>query len=738
MSLLARDRTRVCAIKRLFRDAIAGAAFRSDCLVMARDDSEEFRIRPGRSRDRGTKIRKPAQSFVTRVQIAVRQAGGDPGRIGSASGPSERTGKANGRFNGRGRGAGVVASLPRHGGKWRREGTGRFRSRRVVVKARVVKLKIQRGARRVTRLSVASKAVDAHLRYIERDGVTREGDKGRAYSALEDQADGHDFVERGRGDRHQFRFIVAPEDSTEMVDLRGFTRALMRQVQIDLATRLDWIAVDHHNTGHPHTHILVRGVTDDGKILNIAGDYIAHGIRVRASELVTRELGHQSEIELQTKLQSEVNAERLTRLDQALLAEQRDQGAVDLRPGEGASYLIRENRTLMAGRVKRLERYGLAAEAERGRWVLADTTEATLRQLGERADVIKTMHRALADHGLAEARGVGQYVIHGSLMDHSVVGRVLAKGLAGDEMGERIYLVIDGVDGRVHQLEFAGPSGIEEVRRGMIVEAVPPVPAPRSADRDIAVNANKEGGVYRPSQRLAKDSFEQQHKDPEPFVRFHVRRLEALQRAGHVERIGDDHWRVPNDLVARGQAYDVSRGTNRPQLRVLSTFDLERQIASDGATWLDQQLTARAPVPVTDSGFGGQVNEALGRRARRLLELGHATAQDGQICVPQRAVAALERQEIARVGGAMASARGRTFQPVQQGEYVSGTLVGSAHLASGRYAMLETVSGEGGLGFVLVPWRPVLDNRIGQHIAGVVRDAGGIDWSFGRKRGLGL
>jgi len=238
MSLLARDRTRVCAIKRLFRDAIAGAAFRSDCLVMARDDSEEFRIRPGRSRDRGTKIRKPAQSFVTRVQIAVRQAGGDPGRIGSASGPSERTGKANGRFNGRGRGAGVVASLPRHGGKWRREGTGRFRSRRVVVKARVVKLKIQRGARRVTRLSVASKAVDAHLRYIERDGVTREGDKGRAYSALEDQADGHDFVERGRGDRHQFRFIVAPEDSTEMVDLRGFTRALMRQVQIDLATRL--------------------------------------------------------------------------------------------------------------------------------------------------------------------------------------------------------------------------------------------------------------------------------------------------------------------------------------------------------------------------------------------------------------------------------------------------------------------------------------------------------------------
>ena len=512
---------------------------------------------------------------------------------------------------------------------------------------------------------MASKAVDAHLRYLERDGVTRDGEKGRVYSALEDQADGHGFVERGLGDRHQFRFIVAPEDSTDMADLRGFTRALMRQVQIDLATRLDWIAVDHHNTGHPHTHILVRGVTDEGKILNIAGDYIAHGIRFRASELVTLELGHQSEIVLQTKLQREVDAERLTRLDRALLAEQRDQGVVDLRPGESASYLVRENRTLMAGRVRRLERYGLATEAAPGRWVLADSTEATLRQLGERGDVIKTMHRALADHGLAETRGVGQYVRHGSSIDQSVIGRVLAKGLAGDEMGERIYLVIDGVDGRVHHLEFADPSGIEEIRRGMIVEADPTVSGPRSADRNIAVNAAEEGGVYRPSRHLARitDSFE--HKDPEAFVRFHVLRLGALRRAGHVERIDDDHWRVPNDLIARGQAYDLSQATNRPRLHVLSSFDLERQIAGDGATWLDRELTARRLIPVTNSGFGREVKEALGRRAQRLLEMGHAIARNGQISVPQRALAALEYQEVARVGRSMASSRGRTFQPFQ-------------------------------------------------------------------------
>jgi type IV secretory pathway VirD2 relaxase len=197
----------------------------------------------------------------------------------------------------------------------------------VVVKARVIRLNPQRwGARGPKMRATMSRAVDAHLRYLERDGVTRDEERGKAYSALENEADGKAFVERGQGDRHQFRFIVAPEDAAEMADLRGFARDLMRQMELDLNTRLDWIAVDHHNTGHPHTHIVVRGVLDDGRILYIAGDYIAHGIRHRASELVTRELGHQSEIELQTKLQNEVAAERLTRLDKMLLSEQHEQG----------------------------------------------------------------------------------------------------------------------------------------------------------------------------------------------------------------------------------------------------------------------------------------------------------------------------------------------------------------------------------------------------------------------------
>jgi hypothetical protein len=165
----------------------------------------------------------------------------------------------------------------------------------------------------------------------------------------------------------------------------------------------------------------------------------------------------------------------------------------------------------MIGRVRRLERYGLANRAE-----------TTLKELGEHNDVIKTMHRALADHGLADERGVAQYVRHGETADERIIGRVLAKGLAGDEMSERVYLVVDGADGRVHHMEFADLGRIEEVRRDMIVEAAPAVSGPRPADRNIAANTEEGSGLYQPGRHLERirDSFEQQGKDPDASSAF--------------------------------------------------------------------------------------------------------------------------------------------------------------------------------------------------------------------------
>ena len=701
---------------------------------MARDE-DDFRIRPGKVRDRsgartsarriGGMRRRPA-SFLGEVHQAIRRAGGNPDRLG-------RTGKGSGRFNARGRGAATALTL-RDRSAWSRDGSGaRTRSRRVAVKARVVKLNPQRGGAR-GRQFVSAKAVDAHLRYLERDGVTKDGEKGQVYSAERDVEDGRAFLDRGRDDRHQFRFIVSAENGVELADPRETTRDLMKQMEADLGTKLDWIAVDHHNTGHPHTHIIVRGVTDDGKTLNIAGDYIAYGIRERASEIVTRELGRQTELEVTKQLEREVDADRFTGLDRMLIAEQQEKEFTDLRPDQDMRDTFRQNRALLIERARKLERMGLATEVETGKWIVSPKAEPTLRELGERGDIIKTMHRALEREGLAEDRHPARYVLHRENATERIVGRVLDKGLGGDEMGERVRLVIDGVDGRVHHIEMDAARA-EEVGRGMIVVAGSAPPGPRAADRNILDIAGQ-GGVYRPSEHLerARTAIDRIGGDPEAFVRSHVRRLEALRRAGHAERIDADHWRVPTDLSARGQAYDLARDRANIRISVLSPTGLDSQIGHDGATWLDREMASPSRTTLANTGFGREVTEAMERRKQSLMNMGHAVRlEDGRIRVSKNFINNLERTEVTRVGKAMAAERALTLTAAKSGEYVSGTLIGSTQLASGRFAMIDD-----GIGFQLVPWQPVLDKRIGQHITGAVRDAGGIEWNFGRKRGLGI
>src|SRR5215469_8544627 len=116
-----------------------------------------------------------------------------------------------------------------------------------------------------------------------------------------------------------------------MTDLRAFTRDLVAQMESDLGTRLDWVGIAHWNTDNPHVHLLVRGVADDGSDLVISRDYISHGLRSRATDLVSAELGPRSEHEIRSALAREVEAERWTRLDAAIRLAADDTGLIDLR-----------------------------------------------------------------------------------------------------------------------------------------------------------------------------------------------------------------------------------------------------------------------------------------------------------------------------------------------------------------------------------------------------------------------
>jgi Protein of unknown function (DUF3363) len=229
--------------------------------------------------------------------------------------------------------------------------------------------------------------------------------------------------------------------------------------------------------------------------------------------------------------------------------------------------------------------------------------------------------------------------------------------------------VIDGVDGRVHHIEMDADRA-EDVSRGMIVMAGSAPPGPSVADRNILDIAGQ-GGVYRPSVHLerARAAIDRIGGDPEAFVRSHVRRLEALRRAGHAERIDGDRWRVPAGFPERGQAYGLARDRANIRISVLSHSGLDQQIGSDGAAWLDRELASPDRTTLVNTGFGRDVSEAMERRRQSLVNMGHAVRlKDGRIRVSKDLIANLERTEVSRVGKAMAADRGLTFTAAKTGD----------------------------------------------------------------------
>ncbi len=646
------------------------------------DDGDRFRIRPGAPKAR-------QQSFVSKV---LREAGK------AGPGTNRKAERAAGNRPGARLGRGHVAA--RFAGQSQAPN-----ARRAAVKARVVNLR-QAGARSTV----------THMRYIEREGVGREGEPGQAYSLTSNEADLPAFEERGREDRHQFRFIVSPEDAAQLEDLRTYTRHLMGRMEADLGTRLDWVAVDHWNTDNPHTHVVLRGKDQTSKDLVIAGDYIAHGMRNRAAELATEWLGPRTELEMQRALVREVEQERWTSLDRTL-----QRGAVDglndlNQPARDAQR--RQQRVLLVGRLQRLQRMGLATETKPGVWVVHAEAEPTLRAMGERGDIVRTMQRAMG--GQQRELAVFEPGVDG----RSVLGRVAAKGLA-DELYDRGYLVVDGIDGKAHYVVLPAKAELAQYPVGAVVEARGSGEV-RAADRTIATLAVD--GLYRKDHHLVVARTQASpDRDPGEVVDAYVRRLEALRRAGIVERLADGVWQVPKDLPEQGQRYDAQRlGGVAVELR--SHLPIERQARVVGATWLDQQLIGGG-TGVGNLGFGSEVREALRQRADFLVDQGLAERRGQRVILARNLLATLRSREIAAAANDIAAKTGLTHRPVGEGELVSGVYRQSIHLASGRFAMLDD-----GMGFSLVPWRPVIEQRLGQDLSAVLRGSS-VSWQLGRQRG---
>jgi hypothetical protein len=178
--------------------------------------------------------------------------------------------------------------------------------------------------------------------------------------------------------------------------------------------------------------------------------------------------------------------------------------------------------------------------------------------------------------------------------------------------------------------------------------------------------------------------------------------------------------------------YADARGAERVALAVRSDLSLADQVRAEGATWHDRRLVERMETPLAHAGFGQEVREALSARIEHLAGAGLASHQGQRVTFARDLLATLRRRELDAVGAKLASETGRSYRLTTSGANVAGVYRHRLSLASGRFAMIDD-----GLGFQLVPWSPSLEPKRGQHISGVM-SPGGVDWSFGRKRGLGI
>jgi type IV secretory pathway VirD2 relaxase len=323
----------------------------------------------------------------------------------------------------------------------------------------------QRCAVRVTYLNRRTRGQwKAHGRYLARESAGIEGAKGAGFSRDNEGIDLagrlHDW--QAEGDERLWKLIVSPEFG-DQVNLPCLTRDLLHRMEEELGTELEWVAVEHHNTEHPHVHIALRGRQDSGEALQLPRQYIQSRIREIASDLCTRQLGYRTEQDAQEAERREITATRVTSLDRRIVAEhieRGDKGAhfdVIRNPVQARVNANARNRTQHeASRLAVLQRMGLAEPIGPNTWRVRRDFEQIIKTMQEMTD----RQRTLAAHGaLISDERLPIEVLNPDLMT-SVEGRVLVHDQ--DEHSGRNYMMLEGTDGKVYFVHYT--PDMEEAR----------------------------------------------------------------------------------------------------------------------------------------------------------------------------------------------------------------------------------------------------------------------------------
>lgn len=245
-------------------------------------------------------------------------------------------------------------------------------------------------------------ALKAHARYVARDAAGRDEDeallspeaeggredeiaRGRAHADYlsrgqsaaspfyEATAEGVDGAARAADwaarDKRHFRIILAPESIVggrgELItDLPAFTREVMARAEAQLGSKLQWVAVDHHDTDNPHTHLILRGRRANGQDLILPKDFVRHAFRDIARDVATEWLGPRSAADERLALEAEIIRHAPTRLDRMIADQLPEDGRLHVAKLQAPNGDPSVTQAVKA-RAKELARLGLATEEKR-------------------------------------------------------------------------------------------------------------------------------------------------------------------------------------------------------------------------------------------------------------------------------------------------------------------------------------------------------------------------------------
>jgi len=451
--------------------------------------------------------------------------------------------------------------------------------------------------------------------------------------------------------------------------------------------------VQSHDTEHPHAHVVLRGVDRDGREVRLARAYISNGLRIRAQEIATEELGPRQEVDIRRARAKEVTQARFTSLDRELERRAKD-NRVEVRFADRPGPV--EPSALIA-RLVHLEGLRLAERLTPTSWRLAEGWQKPLRDLAARGDILKQIHVAISgDPARYRIVREGEPVPTDAAGGTRVVsGRVASKGLS-DELKGTFYAVVETPTGRAYHVPL-DPRGAEAMRLGDIVSFTTQPEAPvRPVDRQIAEAARAQGGVYalEPTAGAA----------PHP----HERRLREFERMGLVTPEAPRRWKVSPDLLQQLAERQRAAPVRHRLLFRKEPLSAQAQIRHPGPVWLDR-VDAGSLAPY---GFGAELKGAIAQRREALRRLG-VQPDD-----PNRS-ATLRDIERRALGGEIAARSRQAFLPNTPDAFRGRVQVGDAGSPGAAYAVVSD-----GQRFVLLRATPALRAADGKTVT-VTRDAKG-------------